>query len=149
MIYLFSGYKVSPKRYNAYLADIIIDPTDAKDVKQILTHSVGLVKALLFCQDKNLSPQLIVAMDPPDLRVEAIRAKLSILNPDLQTLYIRFLKENPPKPRLIYCYRSMANKAEDDANFDCVTRYVGSHYPFEHTHLRHNMLQCFLKRQQP
>jgi len=81
-------------------------------------------------------------MDPPDLREKSILERIPALDADLQKLYLKFLEKKPDKPCEMRCYRNKQNLAEDDANFDVVKRYEGSH-PLENFFLRHTILAEF------
>jgi hypothetical protein len=131
---LFSGYHVPEKRYKAFLPGIVIDPNQLGEEQSILTHSCGIIKALLFCQIHSFTPKMIVAMDPPDVSKAAILARLPELPHDLQVLYQKFLELTPAKPCAIYCYRREENDAKEDDIFDTTTRYRGLSLSFRMRH---------------
>lgn len=96
----FTGHNTPLKRYQSYFNEtVLVEPEQkvSNENKQtILCHSVGLVKALLWCvENNNISNVKIIAMDPPDLSQVSIKTKIeSMIDDKLLKLYKSFLEDD-------------------------------------------------------
>lgn len=135
----FSGHKMAPKRYQPYFPGIVFefDPLECKDSCTIITHSVGLVRAIVACKTGTI-PAKIVALDPPDISPAAIIAKLEGLPPELVPLYKEFLGIVDRKPLNIVCWRNAKySEFGDSACFRQLILYPqDTHRPYEIKSLR-------------
>lgn len=111
----FTGYKKHPKQYKSYLKDFVYNPEEIAKDDVVVTHSVGLVKALNLCHAKGVFPKLIVALDAPDLALLSILDRLPRLEPELQAIYVQFMNlQIDPRDFNITSFRRMTN-----TTFDC------------------------------
>jgi len=142
----FCGYKMAPKRYTSYFKDLpmTFDPTttENKEPCEIMTHSVGLVRAILFCLKNDMRPTKIIAMDPPDSSPEAIMARFDTLPPDLKPVYAEFLAAKPNlKEFNIVCWRNAKNRGFSD-HYASINYYeLDTHYPYENKKLRDDIMR--------
>lgn len=63
------GYNMPFKRYASYFPGyqlISLDGANTKNISVILTHSLGLIKCLMWCKEREMRPK-IIAMDPPSI----------------------------------------------------------------------------------
>lgn len=100
---LFSGggpaSRVPEKQYRAFFSfKFEFDPDERHPCDVILVHSLGIIKALLYCQKFNIVPRGIVAMDTVDVSEDHIRSQLHDRKPDGKELYEEFLRLRPPIP---------------------------------------------------
>ena len=138
----FCGYKMSPKRYLPYFPDrrFVFNPDSVPEGVQsdlIVTHSVGLVQAIVFCAKLNFVPRKIVAIDPPDISPSAIAARFDTLSQELKALYTEYLLLHF-KPLNVVCWRNHRNRNYDDANcYTAIIYYVeDTRHPYMYKSLR-------------
>jgi hypothetical protein len=144
----FTGYNCPFKRYRSYFPktiEFIPDPSPSdpcftdKQIKiNIMTHSVGLVKALIFCSLTGIRPIIILAIDPPDISEQEIQIKLSNgglgLSPDLCSIYEKFMSISDKEEIFqipICLYRNQRNQCLDTNIYKSLHFYqTDTHYPY-------------------
>jgi hypothetical protein len=159
----FTGWNQSPKRYKSYFPTIefIYDPLPTLQSNLIdeehqtqfkaMTHSLGLVKALIYCSSCNIKsrPMIILAIDPPDISVHAIRVKLNQGIPQdlhaIYQLYIDLVEKNQIPPIPIHLYRNKKNEKYLDTDiYRSLTFYQSdTHYPYMVRSHRDQILQLY------
>lgn len=159
----FTGYKTPSKRYKSYFPnlDMIYDPPDILDnVNQpinvcAMTHSVGLINALIFYKKHESLIQRIqiVAIDPPDISDQAIAQQLNdqTLDHDLKQIYKQYIDldifKSMNNPVNIILYRNIKNLGFYDSEYYNESYYYQSdtHYPFMNKLLRNRILVLYEK----
>lgn len=147
----FTGHKTAPKNYLAYFPkqSFVFDPTTAQECKHIVTHSVGLVKAILYCLKFEIKPTVLVALDPPDLSIEAVQARFPTLPAELKLLYTDFilaLTKIDWRAFPIYCMRDSRHQCLDTPCYTEIFYYKEeTHYPYQIKHLRDKILARLAK----
>lgn len=160
----FTGYKMPFDRYRSYFPKLnhIPDPIPDEVIRQItsndpaainiMTHSVGLVKALIFCMINEIKPTIILAIDPPCISEEEIVKKLddNDLPQDLKNIYdsyIRLINEKMFPWIPICLYRNMKNKDYSDSRYYNELNYYPSdtHYPYMVKKARDQILRLYEK----
>lgn len=85
------------KRYESYFQGyklVSLNNYTSTSVEFILTHSVGLIKCLIWCNECNVHPT-IIAMDPPSIDSAYVDKKINISHDlVLRGIYERFKKLN-------------------------------------------------------
>jgi hypothetical protein len=145
----FTGWKFPSKRYQAYFPtmNFIFDPVTMPYAKDedivILTHSVGLIKALIFCKEQKINPRVIIAMDTPDISLLAILDRMQINEAILNNYYVKFMDlQIDPQLFNIISFRQKSKKLEfQDCVFYKLNQYYAqpTHNPFEIKLLRDRM----------
>ena len=170
----FTGHKTPFKRYKSYFQtiDLIPDPDpdlgpgglspwyidhiESADQKiGILTHSIGLVNALIYCSSTKIKPKIILAIDPPDISRLAIQNKLndSKLPDDLRVIYEKFIKIIDAGDEFldfpICLFRNIKNKDYTDTKIYSSLNYYPSdtHYPYMNRSDRDRILKLYEKYQ--
>jgi len=142
----FTGYNCPFKRYGSYFPktiEFIPDPspsdpcfTDGQTKIKIMTHSAGLVKALIFCSLTGIRPRMILAIDPPNISEQVIRTKLNDgkLPSDLYSIYEKFLSISNKEEIFqipICLYRNQKNQYLDTDIYKSLHFYqTDTHYPY-------------------
>lgn len=167
-ILLFTGHNVPTKRYNNLLKalehrNIRFVTEDQKDpeLKEeekhpiIVAHSLGIIRALLYCATCNIVPEKIIALDSTYLNRDFLKAHISS-DKYVNTVIQQYLesKINPDK-YVIHMFRYLRNISEKhlvherpailrlnmlamgDHNYTSIFYYSDSvgHYPFDSKHL--------------
>jgi hypothetical protein len=156
-IAFFCGYKVPPKRYISYFSklNLVFDPlisgneSKSKKYPIIITHSYGIINALMYCEELVYFPTLIIAIDPPDISIDNIKSKLlSDLSVDLKTSYNRYLEQKISLDNYnIYVYRNINKKNYlDTGSYKNVYWYnFESHYPYTNKKIRDDIYALIKK----
>lgn len=143
----FTDYKTPSKRYKSYFPkhDLTFDPnTDQKDGCIILTHGVGLIKAINFCVKNKTRPSRIIAINPPDISILSIISKYSKLLDELQSIYGEYLKNSVDAYSFnIHCFRNINNAGYlDKVYYKGIFYYQeNTHNPYEVKQLRDKILE--------
>lgn len=160
----FTGFKMPFKRYKPYFPgldlinpdiDIDIENIDNKDKKiSIMTHSVGLIKALIFCMNNKINPVIILAIDPPDISEHVIAQKLNNLElpDDLLVIYRQYnelVAINGFPDLQIHLYRNIKNKHYmDKIYYESVCYYESdTHYPYMDRLSRDHIVKIYENKQ--
>ncbi len=140
------------KRYKAYFSqiDFIFDPDSADETKEyvILTHSCGLLKALIFCTLHKIMPKRIVSMDCPNLNRDAMMERMKTMDENLKMLYINFLKfvPNISDYPIVSLRRENDSVSSDHVLFQKNLLYSEpTHYPYEHKLIRDQIVTLLQK----
>ena len=156
----FTGYMMPFKRYKSYLPNIAmipdpVEPIDSNDCQiSALTHSVGLVKALIYCLKHGVKFKVILAIDPPDISDSEIIKKLNDQNlpNSLKTIYEEYIYLRRNMTILdsdipICLYRNIKNKDYmDSINYSSLNYYHSdTHYPYTDRSLRDQILGLYEK----
>jgi hypothetical protein len=124
----FSGWKMNIKRYKTYIPSFrsftldpiaigyyLIDAISKNRQIVILTHSVGIVRALLLLEEMNINSGQIfrfINMDPSCLHPETIEHKMETYEPGLRVLFQQYLHVSR-KVNLVTKYPSKNYLSED------------------------------------
>lgn len=132
----FTGYKMHPKRYSSYFPKIsfVYNPSINEPINTniVITHSVGIISALIYCSETKQKPS-IIALDPPDISIDAIKAKINTLDTDLKYIYEKYLNSFIKVTDYdVNVYRNIKNKSYMDNNFYKFMNYYDedTHYPY-------------------
>jgi len=136
-VYMFTGYQMNPKRYKSYFSlfnnDIIYNPDEVKAGTEtiILTHSLGLIKSLIWCNKYKIIPKIIIAFDPDSILESDINNKISTLtDPELKYTYISYLNSDID----ITKYNIHLIRQNEKANYQDTCFYQSHKYYSEPTH---------------
>jgi hypothetical protein len=152
----FTGYGMAPKRYIGYFAslELTFNPTDKKDSGTngtstiIITHSAGIIKALLYCYKYKINPSRIIAIDPPDISKDSIINRLYTLPDNLKALYNEFLDSDiKTQDYPIVSFRDIQKQEYSDKMYYICIKYYkdGGHLPYEKKSLRDNIIDMCTK----
>lgn len=145
-VVLFPGYNCHQKLYESYFPKLqLISPENITKYDQhitILTHSIGIVDAILWVREHSISNYNIIAMDPP------VMCKVSRFFRDdvLKLKYEKFFEiENDVDYSKIQVFRSddkrgLLDKFKNVIYYDDIT-----HYPYQVKKIRDEIL-CKLSK---
>lgn len=147
-ILFFGEYKTPLEHYIPYFPTLnlktpLFHDHNIQSNVSILTHSNGIVNALVFCELRKIKPK-IICIDPPDIFKDHIEAKIGKgLNQDLEEVYRTFLDfDIKVKKYKIIVFRNSQLKFSDTDLFSKIVFYnEPTHYPYEIPKLRNKILQ--------
>jgi|SRR6185437_6607977 len=131
-VVLFPGYNCSPKIYESYFPKLkFVSDKEINNYNQqiiILSHSIGIVDAILWVRTNSIVNYFIVAMDPPVME-KIVRL---FKDDDLKDKYDKFFEiEEQIDYSRIHVFRSDDKRGLKD-KFINVTYYDDyTHYPYQ------------------
>lgn len=147
-ILFFGGHMTPLKRYVSYFPGFELCPIDSNShlSYNILTHSIGLVNALIYLSQQTIATGAlvnIVAMDPPDLSGENIRDKISNGDEVISSIYQRFQNINLDFENLnVVVFRNIKKKEYTDVWMYSDVRYYDqdTHHPYRIKSVRDSII---------
>ena len=146
-IIFFPGYKTPVKRYISYfpgfkLCEVTNYNYNCGD-SSVLTHSIGLVNALIYFSQQNIKPKHIVAMDPPHLSNDSMLRKIKGGDKSLAEIYQRFIDSDiNMKDWNITIYRNInkKNDKDNDKYSEIIYYNEDTHYPYQIRNVRNSIV---------
>ena len=136
-IIFFGGYKTPIKRYTSYFPGFqLYSITDCNDEtllhSNILTHSIGLVEALLYFSNLKIKPNHIIAMDPPNLSVKSIAKRIHGEDKILSGIYQKYNDSDINLSEwTITIFRNKNKDADSDLYFKIKYYTQDTHHPYQ------------------
>jgi hypothetical protein len=134
----FTGYKMHSKRYTSYFPELnmVYDslPSNNEYFDIILTHSVGIIKALNYCFENKFRPLIIIAMDPPDISEKTIRERYNDMDYNLKKIYDNFYSnviDISAYPVHVIRNRKNIGYTDKDLYKDIYFYDQDTHYPYQ------------------
>ena len=138
-VIFFGGYKTPIKRYTSYFPGFYLySVTDCNDdilsESNILTHSIGLVEALLYFSERKIKPNHIIAMDPPTLSFTSIAERIHGEDKVLSGIYQKYNNSNINLSEWTITIFRNKNK-NIDADVDLYSKIIyytqDTHHPYQ------------------
>ena len=147
-IIFFGGYKTPIKRYISYFPGFeLCSVTECNYCSglssNILTHSIGLVNALIYFSEQNIKPTYIIAMDPPNLFHDNISKKIQGDDKTLSAIYQQYRDTNINLSDWnITVFRNISKKDDKDTGVYSGVRYYtqDTHYPYQIQAVRNSIV---------
>lgn len=135
---------MTPKRYISYFPNQKITFNITSDQpSMIITHSLGLINALIYCSEIKSTSIKIIAIDPPDISLDSIKERFLNMPYDLKEIYKKYLDNNINISHYnVYLFRNIKNLNYLDTPLYKYKEYYkkDTHYPYEDKLLRQRIL---------